>query len=70
MVDRTAMVRKMQVRILLRETNSVVFFHRHLEQPAPQAPTSERQLREIRKALNDAHKHITAVSKALKKNAA
>jgi hypothetical protein len=40
--------------------------HLHLEQAAPQAPTSERQLREIRKVLNDAHKHILAVSKALK----
>jgi hypothetical protein len=38
-------------------------------QAASQPPTPERQLREIRKVLNDAHKHIVAVSKALKKTA-
>jgi hypothetical protein len=43
--------------------------HLHLEQAASQVPTPERQLREIRKVLNDAHKHILAVSKALKKPA-
>ena len=32
--------------------------------------TSERNLKEIRKVLNDAHKHILAVSKALRKPAA
>ena len=31
------------------------------------APTSEHHLREMRKILNDAHKHILAVSKALPK---
>ena len=44
--------------------------HLHPEQAASQAPTPERQLREIRKVLNDTHKQITAVSKALKKPAA
>ena len=33
------------------------------------APTSEHHLREMRKVLNDAHKHIVAVSKALRKPA-
>ena len=40
--------------------------HLPLEQTASQVPTPERQLREIRKVLNDTHKQITAVSKALK----
>jgi hypothetical protein len=31
------------------------------------APTSEHHLREMRKVLNDAHKRIVAVSKALQK---
>lgn len=32
-------------------------------------PLPERQLREIRGVLNDAHKHIVAVTKALEKRA-
>jgi hypothetical protein len=32
-------------------------------------PLPERQLREIRGVLNDAHKHIRAVTKALEKQA-
>ena len=32
-------------------------------------PLPERQLREIRGVLNDAHKHIVAVTKALEKQA-
>jgi hypothetical protein len=31
------------------------------------APTQERQLKEMRAVLNDAHKHILAVSKGLQK---
>jgi hypothetical protein len=33
------------------------------------APTSEHQLKELRGVLNDTHKHILAVSKALQKPA-
>lgn len=39
--------------------------HEQLEQ-AP-GPASERQLKEIRSVMNDAHKHIVAVTKALAK---
>ncbi len=40
-----------------------------LRQHIPLVPTAGRQLKEIRGILNDAHKHILAVSKALQKPA-
>ena len=40
-----------------------------LEQASSET-SQHRQLNEMRRILNDAHKHITAVSKALKKPAA
>ncbi len=38
----------------------------HLQHACSGAPTQERQLKEMRSILNDAHKHILAVSKGLK----
>jgi hypothetical protein len=40
-----------------------------LEQASSEAPTQHRQLKEMRGVLNDVHKHILAVSKALRKPA-
>ena len=37
-----------------------------LEHACPGTPAQQRQLKELRGVLNDAHKHIVAVSKALK----
>jgi hypothetical protein len=37
-----------------------------LQQPCSRAPKQERLLKEMRSVLNDAHKHIVAVSKGLK----
>jgi hypothetical protein len=37
-----------------------------LEYPLGRPPLPERQLKEIRWVVNDTHKHILAVSKALK----
>jgi Flp pilus assembly protein TadB len=40
-----------------------------LEQASSEAPARNRQLQEMRKVLNDTHKQILAVSKALKNSA-
>jgi hypothetical protein len=44
----------------------VAELYKQLENTCPGTPEQQRQFKELRSVLNDVHKHIVAVSKALK----